>query len=449
MSEFSIKGWLSLDNSGVKQALRQSHNDVRKFKTDTEGFTAAIGGEIASTLVGWGAGLASLEGIRQVMVDIIKYGGELNDMSVSLGVDPEKLQANAYAFTQTGASLDDYFRANIRVNELKDKAISKDAEAIDTLRKFGLTVADVKGMSPDALFDKMASAIQGTKNESQQLAMAFDAFGKAGPRLLPAIKEGLNELRASAKDNGQIITEHQLKILDDAGDKIDALKTRVKVLGAEIMTSFAERGIGEIVRDALVSTSLFGHLDSITSQSENERTTRIDKQIKAFNAKKAEAEAAKNPQKFESEKDRQARLKKEHDAAEARAKRITKLREDITEKSRKIALDSMKPEERLAALKAEQSKYAKQVFTDEEKQLENKKKIIGLSEDIKRAQDEVDRDKKKIEGKKTDYDLTANQKAGDYVSDRIFDIQQQQLVTLRQIAVNTQPKLDVWHVNVE
>lgn len=437
MSDFSIRGFIGLDHSGVTQALRKSHGEIDKFKHDSESFTRAIGAEIGGTIFGWVAGVASLEGMVKLLEQTMAYASEIKDMSLSLGVDPTKLQEYGYALRQSGGDLETFARAMLKIAETREKAIKGDAEAIDSLKKVGLTAQQVKGMSGEEIFDAMSASIKATKNETDQLALSFELFGKGGPKILTAIKEGLEETRNAAHEKGQIISEYQLGLLDQAEKKVGNLWMSMKV-GAANAFSVMQGGPGEFLHEFLVGLGqIDGTLkDAPTVASEGERGAGLDKKLREFNAKKA-AEEAKDKPKVETEKERQEREKKAADEAVSKAKRIDKLKADIAKDQRKLALESLSPEERLVKLKEEQAEAAKLLTNDEEKRLENQKKILGLSEEIRRAEGEVARANKPAKEVKERGSLTENQRIGAYSSSRTLSIQQEQLSTLKTIAKNT------------
>jgi len=200
---------LYVKNNPLVAGLRATMGAVTQF----------VGG-VAAIMAAAGAAAAAMT--RQ----FINAGSELNDMAARTGVAATQLQHLKFAAEQTGASISD---VEIALRTMARKGLGTDIEAV------GARIAAI----PDP---------------AQRAAAAMEAFGKSGTKLLPMFAEWKN-LKAASEALGPVLTEEEVRLADELGDKFGALSEAMSramlQIGAELgphLKSILDGAIGMVVK---------------------------------------------------------------------------------------------------------------------------------------------------------------------------------------------------------
>lgn len=125
--------------------------------------------------------------------------------AAQLGITTEAYQELQFAAEDSGASAGDVERALRRLARSADDAAKGGSGSAEMFRRLGVdfrgTNKDLR--SADAIFMDVAERIAQTKNETEQLAIAQDIFGRSGQALLPMLKQGragIEELRKEVEN---------------------------------------------------------------------------------------------------------------------------------------------------------------------------------------------------------------------------------------------------------
>ena len=203
--------------------------------------TAALG--IAGIgVVGAGIGI-------KLARDFLQAGDALDKMSRRTGVAVEDLSAMKFAAEQSGATLDDFANGLRRQAGFVQDAQLGLSTATDALDQLGLSVTDLEGKSPDALFNLFADAIANLEDPILQAALAQDVFGRGGTALLPLLKEGsegIHALTEEARATGNIMST---EAAEGAAKFNDTLNTVKNVISGALLQAF--NGILPVIQSLL------------------------------------------------------------------------------------------------------------------------------------------------------------------------------------------------------
>lgn len=208
--------------SGAEKRLQRFAGDMKK----------------AGSLI---AGALSVAAIVAATKSAAKYGAELDDTSQRLGINVERLQELSHAALMAGVSQEDFSKALEQMNKRLGEVKAGTTAAEETIGKLGLTMADIKGKSPDEAFKLIAQGISRIKDPMQQASIAAELFGKAGAKLLPILKEGsvgLAKWADEARRMGFILSEETIKKAAEADDEFDRIGKSLKVAGVNITVGF-------------------------------------------------------------------------------------------------------------------------------------------------------------------------------------------------------------------
>lgn len=181
--------------------------------------------------IGGGLLAASATGLGPLTAAVFSFsaaGDELDKMSGRTGVAGETLSQLGYAAKLSGSDLEDVGKAFLNQGKMIKAAREGTSGAIDTLQKLGLTVADLEGLSPEQHFLKLAEAISRIDEPGTRAALAMEAFGKSGAKLVPLMNSGaagIVGLMREADALGATLTDEQVVAAAEFGDAWDRVKT--------------------------------------------------------------------------------------------------------------------------------------------------------------------------------------------------------------------------------
>ncbi len=231
-------------DAGDAQAAINTLSDGVKALGSTTSDTAAGGvssleGGLTSLTNGFSE-LAGALGIGLSIGALVSFGekvvadGEhIEYMARTLGVSEDAIQRWSYAIEQSGGQLDSVTNAVTFMNKNLTDDTPKASKAIADL---GLSVRDLRAMSPDEAFNAIATAIQKVPDPMRQSADALDIFGRGAKDILPAIKAGMQEVG----DQAPIMSTATIKALADIDRDWKTLKSTIEVVTSETLVAFID-----------------------------------------------------------------------------------------------------------------------------------------------------------------------------------------------------------------
>lgn len=207
-------------------------------------FGAGIMG-VGTHILGLGTALATPFALAaKLFADI---GSELVDMSQRTGIAVEALSELGFAAEQSGADMETLESGIRKMQKFVVEAANGSKEARDILDKLGLTVADLKGLTPDEMLKAFADALDDIDNPALKAALAMQVFGKTGTKLLPMLEggaEGIEKLQAKARELGLTISTEDAAAAEEFGDTLDVvwkvMKRGVFTIGAALVPALRD-----------------------------------------------------------------------------------------------------------------------------------------------------------------------------------------------------------------
>ena len=140
------------------------------------------------------------------------------------GASVESLSTLGYAAEQSGVDFESLQGGIIKMDRALS-ALASGGKKGDVFKKIGLSLGDLKDLSPDRQFELIATKLKAISNPAEKAAMTMEIFGKSGAELLPLLNRG--------------------------GAGIEALSAHAKALGLVMSTADAEAGaeFGHILTD--------------------------------------------------------------------------------------------------------------------------------------------------------------------------------------------------------
>jgi hypothetical protein len=124
--------------------------------------------------------------------------------------------------------------SKVKVGQLGSRQAREAKAAFDTL---GVSVEDMQNKKPQEVFADVAKAISEIEDPAKRTQLAMDVFGKAGPRLMPLLKN-LEQINEDIKRLGGTISDVDFKRFTDVNQSFDRLKTASGAMADDLMIPF-------------------------------------------------------------------------------------------------------------------------------------------------------------------------------------------------------------------
>jgi hypothetical protein len=221
----TILARLGLDNRDFRAGLRDSLQHAGTFSKDLLQLPS-----LGSVLGG--------AGIAAAFKSIIAGADQIQDFSERYKVNTTILQQWGEVANENGASVEDLARAFGKLEVARSKALTGDQALLTSFTKLGVSVSDLKTLSPDELMKKIGAS-------SLDASALVLVLGKNAIALRPT----LDAVASGAAKFGAAINEIDIKRLADADDLFKRMQQNIKVFAAEKVVSPIVRGAGVLKED--------------------------------------------------------------------------------------------------------------------------------------------------------------------------------------------------------
>jgi hypothetical protein len=212
--------------------------------------------KIGATMIAAGTGITTP--LVAAAMQFASMGDELNKASQRTGIAVEHLSMLKYAAEQSGASFEDLESGLRKMQKAIFDAENKSQSANAALASIGLTVKNLKGLTPEQQFEKIAEGLSKIRDPGAKAAVAMELFGKGGAGLLPLMEDGakgINELARQAKQLGLVISKEDAEAATKFGDTVDDLWKQIKGLTFQVGAAIANalQPFAEIARTVMTT----------------------------------------------------------------------------------------------------------------------------------------------------------------------------------------------------
>jgi hypothetical protein len=259
----------------------------------------------------------SVAGLARFASQAIDTADALAKTADKLGLSVEALQELRFAAERTGVAAGTLDMAMQRFTRRVGEAAAGSGELKDTLIQYGIAVRDSNGAmrTSEAVLGDLANAIQNAGTSGEQLRIAFKAFDSEGAALVNTLRrgsEGLDELRARAREAGAVMD-------NDTARAAEVLKDKMDTLSAAVSTTFTSA----FVNAAAALAQFFGiisEFDQISDKSK--RLMALNAEIELLN--KRLEKTSRSPQGRSAVTNELAELTKQADALRAEMAALSK-----------------------------------------------------------------------------------------------------------------------------
>lgn len=196
------------------------------------------------------------------VVNATKAGEAIGDAADKLGITAEAFQGLAYAADQSGTSIESVQASFKGMTNFLGGVERGSKEAAAELKNIGLSIADLKGKSPDQVFELLLDRIGKIQDPLRRNAELIKVFGKNGAEMAQLAQlgaKGIDALIDRARQLGIIISGETIKRAQQAGDALGDIAAAGQAAGINLAAQFLP--VIESVRDIVTSKAF---QDSLT-----------------------------------------------------------------------------------------------------------------------------------------------------------------------------------------
>lgn len=223
---------LLLSDSKFVKGLDKAGARLRAFGSGIVGMGRRLSAVTTSVLSVMGAAA----GVFNVTGDAIAKS------AARTGASAEALSSLAYVAELSGSSFEVLEGSIRKMQKTLVDAAKGSAGATDALQRLGLSIEDLRGLSPDEQFKLIADRLSKVQSPALRTALALKIFGKSGAQLLPMMQDGargIERLQQQARDLGLVMSTEDAKAAAHLHDTLDILWKVLKRTSVVIGTSLA------------------------------------------------------------------------------------------------------------------------------------------------------------------------------------------------------------------
>lgn len=255
---------LGIKNAPFKAGLAAARAEAQKFRED-------LRSEFAAAL--------TFAGLAEAIKGTIEYGDTIADLSQRFGIGAESLQRWGNVAEENGASLEGVAKSMNKLIIAQDKALAGDEALRADFAALGVSIEDLKRLSPDELMRKIGGG-------SLKAAELVSVMGKSALELIPtlqAVADGTAEF-------GAVMDEATIETLGEASDRIKRISGTLRSWFGSALV-FVTGLIGDM---ANTFGAAWGIIENKVSGMNWEDALRLGKEA-YFRGQDADAEAKGKP----------------------------------------------------------------------------------------------------------------------------------------------------------
>lgn len=222
---------ISASMAGVHSATKNVRESLAGVASGFQSLAVA-----GAAVAGVGAGLLSWAKAATDAAD------DVGDLAARYGVASEAIQVYGDLVKDAGGSTEDAAAAFKFLNKSMHGAIYGNEQLQAAFAGVGLSVAELKGLKPEQVLERVADAFQGSNKELEKQAVLTALMGRNGTVMMGVMNGGSAAIREHYRqmnDDGRIFTQQQLESADAFAKQwqrtAGVLEGMKNMLGLELM----------------------------------------------------------------------------------------------------------------------------------------------------------------------------------------------------------------------
>lgn len=204
MSDLNVVYRIAADITGLQDGVNRAAASTERL----EGVVASAG----RALLGAFSATSVLNAIKNQIIATVEYADAVSNLSVSTGVSIQGLQRLESIGVTSGVTMETLARA---VNALNRNLDDKDAQK--ALRDMNLDYEELRRLSPEEKFLKIARAVSEIQDPVIKANAGAALFNKTWDTIAPAINKNIDSVISRART----LSDAQIAAADEIGDEWD------------------------------------------------------------------------------------------------------------------------------------------------------------------------------------------------------------------------------------
>lgn len=241
-----LKFLLSANAKQLFSTLKTVQKNFKVFGRQTKALKRSLTELAKVSLAPLALGLTAAAGaIKNSVSEFTRYGTEVDNVSRSLGVASDSLQAFRYAAELGGSSAEEMDGALAMLNKnLANAVAGKNKDLVALMDHLGLSMKDANGQMKTAadLMPEIADAIAKQTDQTAKSYIATQMFGRSGQNLIKTLSEGskgLAQARQEAEELGIVLSQDDVSAATKFGDTLTKAKKAIQgvqlAIGSKLM----------------------------------------------------------------------------------------------------------------------------------------------------------------------------------------------------------------------
>jgi hypothetical protein len=205
--------------------------------------------------------------------DMAKMGEELSRLSASSGIAASTLSELQYAAEKSNVPFESLANAIGKMNKSIGEAQSGSKTANGALAALGVSMEQLKKLSPEQQFVLLVGQLGKLKSEAEMASVGADIFSKSVADIIPLAKQGAGSIKTmmeQGKALGLTLSEIQIADLANVDDQIDEMSASWRTFSGTL----AQYVIPALKTLNFLMTGGFDSADALNSQILRLRETR-------------------------------------------------------------------------------------------------------------------------------------------------------------------------------
>jgi hypothetical protein len=169
---------------------------------------------------------------------LINNASSFEDMAASSGTTAENMQKIAYAAKQSGSEVGDFQTAMQNLAKARSEALQDPSgDKAQAFGKLGINIEELRTLRDmGALLVRVSDGVKKVNLDANSTPVILSLIGAKNTVVLPAMQAGLRAAGDEAERLNLIMGGGTTSTLDKVGDKMEALSTGIRKVGADILT---------------------------------------------------------------------------------------------------------------------------------------------------------------------------------------------------------------------
>ena len=229
--DFALGYNLAPMRSSGREAVAVNQGVMDRMSAGVKGLSTAWQSFTGLAAVGFAVGAAKSLG---------SFASEIRDLSDQTALSTDMFQRYSFAVSQSGGNQEVFAKGMIAIQQAQQSAITGNEKAIASFATLGITISDLRTLSPDKLFLAFADSMKISGGSAESFAALAELVGvKVATKLVPSLKMGRDGFLEVA-NSASIASENAINSAEAMGDSWGAFGLSLKTMALNSVQWFDE-----------------------------------------------------------------------------------------------------------------------------------------------------------------------------------------------------------------